>query len=164
MCLILLRKQTTYRKIERVLQLFCSRLINGPFLKDESVGMRPLGFTYADILNCYVTTTHLKQESRLYLLFLILFTFLIALTGFLVTPSAQCPANEERFSSSGVILSPGFPSNYPNSQTCSWLLRMIPGTVCILSVCLSVCLWTHVCWNNLVTEDLPSAFRCNQRD
>uniref|UniRef100_A0A8C5D1X9 CUB and Sushi multiple domains 1 n=1 Tax=Gouania willdenowi TaxID=441366 RepID=A0A8C5D1X9_GOUWI len=40
---------------------------------------------------------------------------------------AQCPANEERFSSSGVILSPGFPSNYPNSQTCSWLLRMVPG-------------------------------------
>ncbi|XP_027870781.1 CUB and sushi domain-containing protein 1 isoform X4 [Xiphophorus couchianus] len=40
---------------------------------------------------------------------------------------AQCPANEERFSSSGVILSPGFPGNYPNSQTCSWLLRMIPG-------------------------------------
>lgn len=107
------------------------------------MGMRPLGFTYADILNCYVTTTHLKQESRLYLLFLILFTFLIALTGFLVTPSAQCPANEERFSSSGVILSPGFPSNYPNSQTCSWLLRMIPGTVCILSVCLSMGL--HMC-------------------
>uniref|UniRef100_A0A3P9C1B3 CUB and Sushi multiple domains 1 n=1 Tax=Maylandia zebra TaxID=106582 RepID=A0A3P9C1B3_9CICH len=43
------------------------------------------------------------------------------------TCQAQCPANEERFSSSGVILSPGFPSNYPNSQTCSWLLRMIPG-------------------------------------
>uniref|UniRef100_A0A8C6KSQ2 CUB and Sushi multiple domains 1 n=1 Tax=Nothobranchius furzeri TaxID=105023 RepID=A0A8C6KSQ2_NOTFU len=39
----------------------------------------------------------------------------------------KCPANEERFSSSGVILSPGFPGNYPNSQTCSWLLRMIPG-------------------------------------
>lgn len=41
--------------------------------------------------------------------------------------AAQCPANEERTSSSGVILSPGFPSNYPNSQTCSWLLHMIPG-------------------------------------
>nr|XP_043886771.1 CUB and sushi domain-containing protein 1-like [Solea senegalensis] len=40
---------------------------------------------------------------------------------------AQCPANEERSSSSGVILSPGFPSNYPNSQTCSWLLRMVAG-------------------------------------
>ncbi|CAG5854549.1 unnamed protein product [Menidia menidia] len=40
---------------------------------------------------------------------------------------AQCPANEERLSSSGVILSPGFPGNYPNSQTCSWLLRMIQG-------------------------------------
>ncbi|XP_070827197.1 CUB and sushi domain-containing protein 1a isoform X2 [Chaetodon trifascialis] len=43
------------------------------------------------------------------------------------TCQAQCPANEERSSSSGVILSPGFPSNYPNSQTCSWLLHMIPG-------------------------------------
>uniref|UniRef100_A0A3Q3JM08 CUB and Sushi multiple domains 1 n=1 Tax=Monopterus albus TaxID=43700 RepID=A0A3Q3JM08_MONAL len=43
------------------------------------------------------------------------------------TCQAQCPANEERTSSSGVILSPGFPSNYPNSQTCSWLLRMLPG-------------------------------------
>uniref|UniRef100_A0A3B4YUQ9 CUB and Sushi multiple domains 1 n=1 Tax=Seriola lalandi dorsalis TaxID=1841481 RepID=A0A3B4YUQ9_SERLL len=37
------------------------------------------------------------------------------------TCQAQCPANEERSASSGVILSPGFPSNYPNSQTCSWL-------------------------------------------
>ncbi|TKS70023.1 CUB and sushi domain-containing protein 1 [Collichthys lucidus] len=43
------------------------------------------------------------------------------------TCQAQCPANEERSSSSGVILSPGFPSNYPNSQTCSWLLHMVPG-------------------------------------
>ncbi|XP_068184525.1 CUB and sushi domain-containing protein 1a [Antennarius striatus] len=43
------------------------------------------------------------------------------------TCQAQCPANEERSSSSGVILSPGFPGNYPNSQTCSWLLHMIPG-------------------------------------
>ena len=51
-----------------------------------------------------------------------------------VTPPAQCPANEERSSSSGVILSPGFPSNYPNSQTCSWLLRMVPGTVCVRGV------------------------------
>ncbi|KAI4829824.1 hypothetical protein KUCAC02_001489, partial [Chaenocephalus aceratus] len=43
------------------------------------------------------------------------------------TCQAQCPANEERTLSSGVILSPGFPSNYPNSQTCSWLLHMVPG-------------------------------------
>ncbi|XP_068442403.1 CUB and sushi domain-containing protein 1a isoform X2 [Clinocottus analis] len=43
------------------------------------------------------------------------------------TCEAQCPANEERSLSSGVILSPGFPSNYPNSQTCSWLLHMVPG-------------------------------------
>ncbi|KAM7423965.1 hypothetical protein PAMA_000362 [Pampus argenteus] len=45
------------------------------------------------------------------------------------TCQAQCPANEERSSSSGVILSPGFPSNYPNSQTCSWLLHMVPGYI-----------------------------------
>lgn len=51
------------------------------------------------------------------------------------TPPAQCPANEERSSSSGVILSPGFPSNYPNSQTCSWLLHMIPGKVCVSTGC-----------------------------
>lgn len=51
-----------------------------------------------------------------------------------ITHPAQCPANEERSSSSGVILSPGFPSNYPNSQTCSWLIHMVPGTVCVEGV------------------------------
>lgn len=50
------------------------------------------------------------------------------------TLAAQCPANEERTSSSGVILSPGFPGNYPNSQTCSWLLHMIPGGCHVTSV------------------------------
>ncbi|CAB1338540.1 unnamed protein product [Coregonus sp. 'balchen'] len=43
------------------------------------------------------------------------------------TCEAQCPANEERSSSSGVILSPGFPKNYPNSQTCSWVIRVQPA-------------------------------------
>uniref|UniRef100_A0AAQ4Q019 CUB and Sushi multiple domains 1 n=1 Tax=Gasterosteus aculeatus aculeatus TaxID=481459 RepID=A0AAQ4Q019_GASAC len=47
------------------------------------------------------------------------------------TCQAQCPANEERPLSSGVILSPGFPSNYPNSQTCSWLLHILPGKSCM---------------------------------
>ncbi|KAA0717588.1 CUB and sushi domain-containing protein 1 [Triplophysa tibetana] len=42
------------------------------------------------------------------------------------TCEAQCPANEERSASSGVILSPGFPKNYPNSQTCSWIIRVLP--------------------------------------
>ena len=46
-----------------------------------------------------------------------------------VLPKALCPANEDRSASSGVILSPGYPSNYPNSQTCSWLLRMLPGNL-----------------------------------
>lgn len=79
------------------------------------------------------------------------------------TPPAQCPANEERSSSSGVILSPGFPSNYPNSQTCSWLLHMVPGTECVKrvqpvcvglcvseqnsSVCVCVCMYIHICIN-----------------
>uniref|UniRef100_A0A671PAP2 CUB and sushi domain-containing protein 1-like n=1 Tax=Sinocyclocheilus anshuiensis TaxID=1608454 RepID=A0A671PAP2_9TELE len=40
---------------------------------------------------------------------------------------AQCPANEEQSASSGVILSPGFPKNYPNSQTCSWIIRVQPA-------------------------------------
>ncbi|KAI1894595.1 hypothetical protein AGOR_G00117390 [Albula goreensis] len=37
---------------------------------------------------------------------------------------AQCPANEERTASSGIILSPGYPKNYPNSQTCSWAIKV----------------------------------------
>ncbi|XP_077568652.1 CUB and sushi domain-containing protein 1-like isoform X2 [Stigmatopora nigra] len=45
------------------------------------------------------------------------------------TCQAQCPANEDRSSSSGIILSPMFPSNYPNSQTCSWLLRVFTGYI-----------------------------------
>ncbi|MBN3320802.1 CSMD1 protein, partial [Atractosteus spatula] len=40
---------------------------------------------------------------------------------------AQCPLNEERTASSGVILSPGYPKNYPNSQTCSWTIKVQTG-------------------------------------
>ncbi|XP_066403389.1 CUB and sushi domain-containing protein 1 [Molothrus aeneus] len=40
---------------------------------------------------------------------------------------AQCPANEIRTESSGVILSPGYPGTYPNSQTCSWTIKVEPG-------------------------------------
>ncbi|KAF4795427.1 hypothetical protein TURU_093432 [Turdus rufiventris] len=39
----------------------------------------------------------------------------------------QCPANEIRTESSGVILSPGYPGTYPNSQTCSWTIKVEPG-------------------------------------
>ncbi|XP_072107222.1 CUB and sushi domain-containing protein 1a [Mobula birostris] len=39
---------------------------------------------------------------------------------------AQCPMNEIRRSSSGVILSPAYPENYPNFQTCSWTIRVEP--------------------------------------
>ncbi|XP_035867009.1 CUB and sushi domain-containing protein 1 [Phyllostomus discolor] len=43
------------------------------------------------------------------------------------TCEAQCPANDIRTESSGVILSPGYPGNYFNSQTCSWTVRVEPG-------------------------------------
>lgn len=39
----------------------------------------------------------------------------------------QCPAHEVRFDSTGVILSPGFPENYPNLQMCSWLINVEKG-------------------------------------
>ncbi|KAM4694506.1 CUB and sushi domain-containing protein 1 [Discoglossus pictus] len=47
--------------------------------------------------------------------------------GTLPTCEAQCPANEVRLDSSGVILSPRYPGNYPNSQTCSWSIKVEPG-------------------------------------
>ncbi|KTG02859.1 hypothetical protein cypCar_00029462, partial [Cyprinus carpio] len=47
---------------------------------------------------------------------------------------AQCPANEEHSASSGVILSPGFPKNYPNSQTCSWIIRVQPAFTIVIYV------------------------------
>ncbi|XP_036106445.1 CUB and sushi domain-containing protein 1 [Molossus molossus] len=46
--------------------------------------------------------------------------------GPLPTCEAQCPAHEVRTESSGVILSPGYPGNYFNSQTCSWSVRVEP--------------------------------------
>ncbi|KAM8868852.1 CUB and sushi domain-containing protein 3-like isoform 1-T1 [Spinachia spinachia] len=39
----------------------------------------------------------------------------------------QCPAHEVRFDSTGVILSPGYPDNYPNLQMCSWLINVEKG-------------------------------------
>ncbi|MGH0179750.1 UNVERIFIED_CONTAM: hypothetical protein FKN15_016395 [Acipenser sinensis] len=44
--------------------------------------------------------------------------------GTLNSCEAQCPANEVRTESSGVILSPGYPGLYPNSQTCSWTVKV----------------------------------------
>ncbi|MGH0144612.1 UNVERIFIED_CONTAM: hypothetical protein FKN15_003784 [Acipenser sinensis] len=44
--------------------------------------------------------------------------------GTLPSCEAQCPANEVRTESSGVILSPGYPGLYPNSQTCSWMVKV----------------------------------------
>ncbi|XP_034376137.1 CUB and sushi domain-containing protein 1 isoform X1 [Arvicanthis niloticus] len=43
------------------------------------------------------------------------------------TCEAQCPANEVRTASSGVILSPGYPGNYFNSQTCAWSIKVEPN-------------------------------------
>lgn len=42
-------------------------------------------------------------------------------------PPVQCPAHEVRFDSTGVILSPGYPENYPNLQMCSWLINVEKG-------------------------------------
>lgn len=39
----------------------------------------------------------------------------------------QCPAYEVRFDSTGEILSPGYPENYSNLQTCSWLINVEKG-------------------------------------
>ncbi|XP_028834623.1 CUB and sushi domain-containing protein 3-like isoform X3 [Denticeps clupeoides] len=39
----------------------------------------------------------------------------------------QCPDNEVLFDSTGMILSPGFPDNYPNLQMCSWLINVEKG-------------------------------------
>ncbi|XP_034859738.1 CUB and sushi domain-containing protein 1 [Mirounga leonina] len=47
--------------------------------------------------------------------------------GSLPTCEAQCPANEVRTESSGIILSPGYPGNYFNSQTCSWSIKVEPN-------------------------------------
>lgn len=54
--------------------------------------------------------------------FIAIFIFL-----FIVSFLAQCPANEIRTESSGVILSPGYPGTYPNSQTCSWTIKVDTG-------------------------------------
>ncbi|KAK3515036.1 hypothetical protein QTP70_003356 [Hemibagrus guttatus] len=39
----------------------------------------------------------------------------------------RCPDNEVLFDSTGVILSPGFPENYPNQQICSWMISVEKG-------------------------------------
>ncbi|XP_070403545.1 CUB and sushi domain-containing protein 3 isoform X5 [Nothobranchius furzeri] len=39
----------------------------------------------------------------------------------------QCPAQEVRYDSSGVILSPGWPESYPNLQMCSWSVNVEKG-------------------------------------
>lgn len=39
----------------------------------------------------------------------------------------RCPDNEVLFDSTGVILSPGFPENYPNQQMCSWMISVEKG-------------------------------------
>lgn len=53
--------------------------------------------------------------------------FIAILSVLFVSFLAQCPANEIRTESSGVILSPGYPGTYPNSQTCSWTIKVEPG-------------------------------------
>ncbi|XP_078449693.1 CUB and sushi domain-containing protein 3 isoform X2 [Lampetra fluviatilis] len=50
------------------------------------------------------------------------------------TCQALCSTNEIRRESSGVILSPGYPSNYPNLQTCGWMLSVEKGYTIMLYV------------------------------
>ncbi|KAM5264090.1 CUB and sushi domain-containing protein 1 [Ctenodactylus gundi] len=54
--------------------------------------------------------------------------------GSLPTCEAQCPANEVRTEPSGVILSPGYPGNYFNSQTCAWSIKVEPDYNITISV------------------------------
>lgn len=60
-------------------------------------------------------------------LFAIPFSFASAFVMFSFFFPVQCPAHEVRFDSTGVILSPGFPENYPNLQMCSWLINVEKG-------------------------------------
>ncbi|MGH0171390.1 UNVERIFIED_CONTAM: hypothetical protein FKN15_002387, partial [Acipenser sinensis] len=41
--------------------------------------------------------------------------------------SVLCPANDMRFDSTGVILSPGYPDSYPNLQMCAWSITVEKG-------------------------------------
>ncbi|MBN3314648.1 CSMD3 protein, partial [Atractosteus spatula] len=43
------------------------------------------------------------------------------------TCQVQCPANDMRFDSTGVILSPGYPDSYPNLQMCAWSITVEKG-------------------------------------
>uniref|UniRef100_A0AAQ4P1M7 CUB and Sushi multiple domains 3a n=1 Tax=Gasterosteus aculeatus aculeatus TaxID=481459 RepID=A0AAQ4P1M7_GASAC len=43
------------------------------------------------------------------------------------TCQVQCPAQDVRYDSSGVILSPGWPESYPNLQMCSWSVTVEKG-------------------------------------
>jgi len=66
-------------------------------------------------------------KETVYFIALLIDLILIILLALVVSFLAQCPANEIRTESSGVILSPGYPGTYPNSQTCSWTIKVDPG-------------------------------------
>lgn len=70
--------------------------------------------------------------SCLFYFALVLFLSVSLSNSPLASPSlslsaVQCPAHEVRFDSTGVILSPGYPDNYPNLQMCSWLINVEKG-------------------------------------
>ncbi|KAG2464901.1 CSMD1 protein, partial [Polypterus senegalus] len=46
---------------------------------------------------------------------------------FVLSYHVLCPANDLRFDSTGVILSPGYPDSYPNLQMCSWSITVEKG-------------------------------------
>lgn len=78
------------------------------------------GFLFAPSLSPSLFLSLLTSSSSFFFS-LPLFTSLFSLS------TVQCPAHEVRFDSTGVILSPGYPDNYPNLQMCSWLINVEKG-------------------------------------
>ncbi|EDM08947.1 rCG43134 [Rattus norvegicus] len=107
--------ETAYSSTNQVLLKFHSDFSNGGFFVLNFHGdfvkyqCHP-GYTLlgSDTLTCKLSSQLLFQ-------------------GFPPTCEAQCPANEVRTESSGVILSPGYPGNYFNSQTCAWSIKVEPN-------------------------------------
>lgn len=86
--------------------------------------MPPLGFhlPFSFTLRPFFPSIFLCSSSSVSLLFS---NYASLLSCFFLP--VQCPAHEVRFDSTGVILSPGYPDNYPNLQMCSWLINVEKG-------------------------------------
>lgn len=67
----------------------------------------------------------------LFILFTILFWIMSSVFFFFFFLAAQCGGGMSDFS--GVILSPGFPGNYPSSLDCTWTIKLPIGFgMCLL--------------------------------